>query len=107
MRCGPPAPGLESGDALSALDMRFLRLAEVDVSGKRVFLRSDLNVPQDDSGVITDDTRIRASVPAIRDAIDRGAAVMVTSHLGRPKEGEFSEADSLAPVVARLAQLLG
>ena len=87
--------------------MRFLRLAEVDVSGKRVFLRSDLNVPQDDSGAITDDTRIRASVPAIRDAIDRGAAVMVTSHLGRPKEGEFSAADSLAPIAARLAQLLG
>ena len=87
--------------------MRFLRIADVDVAGKRVFIRSDLNVPQDDSGAITDDTRIRASLPAIRDTIDRGAAVMVTSHLGRPKEGEFSAADSLAPIAARLSQLLG
>src|ERR1700751_796105 len=87
--------------------MRFLRLADVDVAGKRVFIRSDLNVPQDDSGAITDDTRIRASIPAIRDTIDRGAVVMVTSHLGRPKEGEFSATDSLAPVAARLSQLLG
>jgi phosphoglycerate kinase len=87
--------------------MRFLRLADVDVAGKRVFIRSDLNVPQDDSGAITDDTRIRASIPAIRDTIDRGAAVMVTSHLGRPKEGEFSAADSLTPVAARLSRLLG
>ncbi len=87
--------------------MTFLRLADVDVSGKRVFIRSDLNVPQDKQGAITDDTRIRASVPAIRDTLDRGAAVMVTSHLGRPSEGQFSEADSLAPVAARLADLLG
>ncbi|TMH22420.1 MAG: phosphoglycerate kinase, partial [Betaproteobacteria bacterium] len=79
------------------------RLADVDVQGKRVFIRADLNVPQDDQGAITDDTRIRASVPAIRDALDRGAAVMVTSHLGRPTEGQFSQADSLAPVARRLA----
>ena len=85
----------------------FKRLAEVDVDGKRVFIRADFNVPQDDSGAITDDTRIRASLPAIRDALDRGAAVMVTSHLGRPTEGEFSPADSLAPVGRRLSELLG
>src|SRR5947199_6304266 len=83
------------------------RLADVDVQSKRVFIRADLNVPQDDQGAITDDTRIRASVPAIRDALDRGAAVMVTSHLGRPTEGTPSDADSLAPVAARLSEVLG
>ena len=75
--------------------------------GKRVFIRADLNVPQDDSGNITEDTRIRASVPAIAAALKAGAAVMVTSHLGRPTEGQFKSADSLAPVAARLAELLG
>jgi phosphoglycerate kinase len=85
----------------------FKRLADVEVEGKRVFIRADLNVPQDDHGAITDDTRIRASVPAIRDALDRGAAVMVTSHLARPTEGQFSPADSLAPVSQRLSELLG
>ena len=70
--------------------MNFKRLADVDVRGKRVFIRADLNVPQDDAGAITDDTRIRASLPGIRDALARGAAVMVTSHLGRPTEGTFS-----------------
>ena len=75
--------------------------------GKRVFIRSDLNVPQDDSGRITEDTRIRASVPAIRAALEAGAAVMVTSHLGRPTEGEFKPEDSLAPVAVRLSELLG
>jgi phosphoglycerate kinase len=74
---------------------------------KRVFIRADLNVPQDDAGNITEDTRIRASVPAIRAALQAGAAVMVTSHLGRPTEGEFKPADSLAPVAVRLAELLG
>jgi phosphoglycerate kinase len=87
--------------------IRIRRLAEVDVKGRKVFIRADLNVPQDDAGQITDDTRIRASLAGIRDALGRGGAVMVTSHLGRPKEGQFSEADSLAPVAARLAQLLG
>jgi phosphoglycerate kinase len=77
------------------------------LAGRRVFIRSDLNVPQDDAGRITEDTRIRASVPAIREALDAGAAVMVTSHLGRPTEGEFKAEDSLAPVAARLAELLG
>ena len=87
--------------------MKILRMADVDLAGKRVFIRADLNVPQDDAGAITDDTRIRASLPAIRLALERGAAVMVTSHLGRPKEGEFSQADSLAPVARRLGELLG
>jgi phosphoglycerate kinase len=87
--------------------MSFNRLTDLDVSGKRVFIRADLNVPQDDNGNITDDTRIRASVPGIKDALARGAAVMVTSHLGRPKEGEWSAADSMAPVAQRLSELLG
>jgi phosphoglycerate kinase len=77
------------------------------LQGKRVFIRADLNVPQDDAGNITEDTRIRASVPAIRAALDAGAAVMVTSHLGRPTEGEFKPADTLALVAVRLAELLG
>ena len=85
----------------------FLRLADVDVDGKHVFIRADLNVPLDGQGAISDDTRIRASVPAIRDALSRGAATMVTSHLGRPSEGRFSAADSLAPIAKRLAELLG
>ncbi len=87
--------------------MKLRRLAETDVRGKRVFIRSDMNVPQDDAGNITDDSRIRASVPGIRDALARGGAVMVTTHLGRPKEGEWSEADSLAPVAKRLSELIG
>jgi len=87
--------------------MKFLKLADLDLAGKRVFIRADLNVPQADDGSITDDTRIRASVPGIRLALDKGAAVMVTSHLGRPTEGSFSEADSLAPVALRLAKILG
>lgn len=86
--------------------MDFLRLSDVDVHGKRVFIRADLNVPLDD-GRITDDTRIRASVPAIRDALARGASVMVTSHLGRPVEGKLTKADTLAPVAARLGDLMG
>ena len=87
--------------------MRFKRMADLDLRGKRVFIRADLNVPQDEAGNITDDTRIRASVPGIRLALDKGAAVMVTSHLGRPKEGELRPGDSLAPVAQRLAELLG
>jgi len=87
--------------------MTILRMTDLDLRGKRVFIRADLNVPQDDAGDITDDTRIRASVPAIRHALDAGAAVMVTSHLGRPTEGEFKPEDSLAPVAKRLSELLG
>ncbi len=81
--------------------------ANGSVQGKRVFIRADLNVPQDDAGHITEDTRVRASVPAIEMALKAGAAVMVTSHLGRPTEGEFKPADSLAPVAKRLGELLG
>jgi phosphoglycerate kinase len=84
----------------------FRRLAEVDLAGKRVLIRADLNVPQAEDGAITDDTRIRASVPGIKLALDKGAAVMVTSHLGRPKEGKFDEKDSLSPVGKRLSELL-
>ena len=91
--------------------MQVLRFADLiaqgRVGGRRVFIRADLNVPQDDAGRITEDTRIRASVPCIRMALEAGAAVMVTSHLGRPTEGAFKAEDSLAPVAARLAELLG
>ncbi|WP_025916611.1 phosphoglycerate kinase [Herminiimonas sp. CN] len=91
--------------------MQFNRLSDLiaanALAGKRVFIRADMNVPQDDAGKITEDTRIRASVPAIRQVLDAGAAVMVTSHLGRPTEGEFKPADSLAPVAQRLSELLG
>jgi phosphoglycerate kinase len=87
--------------------MKFKRLTDLDLRGKRVFIRADLNVPQDDRHAITDDTRIRASVPAIEHCLKAGAAVMVTSHLGRPTEGELRPEDSLAPIAARLAELLG
>jgi len=88
--------------------LRFTDLcAQGKVAGQRVFIRADLNVPQDDSGRITEDTRIRASVPCIKLALDAGAAVMVTSHLGRPTEGAFKPEDSLAPVAERLGELLG
>ena len=91
--------------------LNFTRLQDLIDQGalkaKRVFIRADLNVPQDDAGNITEDTRVRASVPAIRAALDAGAAVMVTSHLGRPTEGEFKPEDSLAPVAQRLSELLG
>ncbi len=87
--------------------MTFLRLTDLPLSGKRVFIRADLNVPQDDSGRITEDTRIRASLPGIQHALAAGAAVMVTSHLGRPTEGKLAPEDSLAPIAARLGELLG
>ncbi len=88
--------------------LRFSDLcAQGKVQGKRVFIRSDLNVPLNDAGDITEDTRVRASVPAIEMALKAGAAVMVTSHLGRPTEGEFKPEDSLAPVAKRMAALLG
>jgi phosphoglycerate kinase len=82
-------------------------IAAGKVSGQRVFIRADLNVPQDDAGNITEDTRIRASIPAIEAALKAGAAVMVTSHLGRPTEGEFKPEDSLAPVAKRMGELMG
>ncbi len=91
--------------------MKVLRFSDLvaagKVAGQRVFIRADLNVPQDDAGQITEDTRIRASLPCIRMALDAGAAVMVTSHLGRPTEGAFKPEDTLAPVARRLAELLG
>ena len=90
--------------------MKFIRFSDLCaqglVQGRRVFIRADLNVPQDDSGRITEDTRIRASIPCIQMALDAGAAVMVTSHLGRPTEGQFKPADSLAPVAQRLGELM-
>jgi phosphoglycerate kinase len=90
--------------------MQFIRFSDLchsgQANGKRVFIRADLNVPQDDQGRITEDTRIRASIPAIQMALDAGAAVMVTSHLGRPTEGAFKPEDSLAPVAERLSQLM-
>jgi len=91
--------------------MNVIRFSDVCAQGKaqnqRVFIRADLNVPQADDGSITEDTRIRASVPCIQMALDAGAAVMVTSHLGRPTEGEFKPEDSLAPVAKRLGEMLG
>ncbi|MBM3336287.1 MAG: phosphoglycerate kinase [Betaproteobacteria bacterium] len=91
--------------------MRFNRLSDLveqnKLHDKRVFIRADMNVPQDDAGHITEDTRIRASVPAIQAALKAGAAVMVTSHLGRPTEGELKAEDTLAPVAQRLSELLG
>lgn len=90
--------------------LQFNRLSTLaangQLKGKRVFIRADLNVPQDEAGNITEDTRIRASIPAIKLALDSGAAVMVTSHLGRPTEGEFRPEDTLAPVADRIAELM-
>ena len=91
--------------------MNVLRFADLIAAGKvadqRVFIRADLNVPLNDAGQITEDTRVRASIPAIDMALKAGAAVMVTSHLGRPTEGEFKPEDSLAPVARRMGELLG
>ena len=91
--------------------LKFNRLSDLVaqnlLKGKRVFIRADLNVPQDATGRITEDTRITASIPAIKMCLDSGAAVMVTSHLGRPTEGKLQAEDSLAPVADRLAELLG
>ncbi|WP_374265514.1 phosphoglycerate kinase [Zoogloea sp.] len=87
--------------------MQVKKLTDLDVAGKRVFIRADLNVPQDEAGNITEDTRIRASIPSIKYALEGGAAVMVTSHLGRPTEGTLTADDTLAPVAVRLGQLLG
>ncbi|MBQ9579512.1 MAG: phosphoglycerate kinase, partial [Ottowia sp.] len=90
--------------------MPVVRFSDVCAQGaakaKRVFIRADLNAPLAD-GRVSDDTRIAASVPAVQMALDAGAAVMISSHLGRPKEGEYSAADSLAPVAQRLGELLG
>jgi phosphoglycerate kinase len=98
--------GVFHSDATKNIIMQVKKLTDLDVSGKRVFIRADLNVPQDDAGNITEDTRIRASIPSIKYALEGGAAVMVTSHLGRPTEGEVTADDTLAPVAVRLGQLL-
>ncbi|OZB54163.1 MAG: phosphoglycerate kinase [Stenotrophomonas sp. 14-69-23] len=87
--------------------MSIVRMTDLDLSGKRVLIRQDLNVPIDDNGTITSEQRITASLPTLKLALEKGAAVLVTSHLRRPKEGVWSEADSLAPVAARLSRLLG
>ncbi len=91
--------------------MPIIRMTDLDLTGKRVLIRQDLNVPIEhvdgEPGRITSEQRITASLPTIRLALEKGAAVMVTSHLGRPKEGVWSEADSLAPVAVRLGELLG
>ena len=86
--------------------MSIVRMTDLDLAGKRVLIRQDLNVPVED-GKVTSDARIVASLPTLRLALEQGAAVMVTSHLGRPREGQWSEADSLGPVAARLSELLG
>lgn len=86
--------------------MSILRMTDLDLSGKRLLIRQDLNVPVKD-GKVTSDQRITASIPTLEAALDAGAAVMVMSHLGRPKEGEWSEADSLSPVARRLSELMG
>src|ERR1044071_9272732 len=80
-------------------------MTELDLAGKRVLIREDFNVPMKD-GRIADDTRIRAALPGIRLALERRARLMLVSHLGRPKEGVFDEAESLAPVSRRLSALL-
>ena len=87
--------------------MKFLRLSDLPLAGRRVFIRADLNVPQDDAGNITEDTRIRATMPGIKHALAAGAAVMVTSHLGRPTEGSLQPRDTLAPIAQRLSEMLG
>jgi phosphoglycerate kinase len=94
-------------DAKECTTLKFQRMTDLDLKGKRVFIRVDFNVPQDDAGNVTDDTRIRAALPGVRYALDAGAAVMLTSHLGRPKEGELKPEDSLEPVAQRLSELLG
>jgi phosphoglycerate kinase len=87
--------------------MPILRMTDLDLAGKRVLVREDLNVPIDEAGRITSEQRITAALPTLRRLLDQGAAVIVMSHRGRPTEGEFDEAESLAPVAARLAELLG
>ncbi|MGB7299485.1 MAG: phosphoglycerate kinase [Burkholderiaceae bacterium] len=87
--------------------MKFKRLNEQQLKNKKVLIRADLNVPQNDAGAITDDTRIRASMPAVEYCLANGAGVMITSHLGRPSEGELTEKDSLAPIAEHMGKLLG
>ncbi len=94
-----------SGQAEEAID--FIRLEDVPLAGKRVFMRADFNVPLAPDGGVADDSRIRATLPGIRHCLEAGASLAIASHLGRPKEGALAAADSLAPVARRLEQLLG
>jgi phosphoglycerate kinase len=103
---GPPQRGQSPFSESEPSRMSILRMTDLDLAGKRVLIRQDLNVPVAD-GRVTSDQRIVASLPTLKLALQKGAAVMVMSHLGRPKEGVWSEADSLAPVAARLSELLG
>ena len=95
-----------TGLVAGGLSMRVRRMADQALAGKRVMIREDLNVPVE-GGVVTSDARIRAALPTIRAALEQGARVILLSHLGRPKEGEFSAENSLAPVATRLGELLG
>src|SRR5690606_6395909 len=115
-RCGCRSPrsegqwrtrGPRRGPRQPRSAMSILRMTDLDLAGKRVLVREDLNVPIDDQGRITSELRIEAALPTLRRALGQGAAVMAMSHLGRPKEGQWSEADSLAPVATRLGELLG
>ena len=87
--------------------MTIVRMTDLDLSGKRVLIREDLNVPMDENGRITSEQRITAALPTLKLALEKGAAVMVMSHRGRPSEGVWSEHESLQPVAERLSQLLG
>ncbi len=86
--------------------MTVLKMTDLDLKGKRVLIREDLNVPVKD-GKVTSDVRIRASLPTIQHALEAGAKVIVMSHLGRPTEGEYAEEFSMQPVADHLADLLG
>src|SRR5690606_25823499 len=101
-----PAPRAPSFPSNESQAMTILRMTDLDLAGKRVLIRQDLNVPIE-NGRITSEQRITASIPTLKLALEKGAAVMVPAHLGRPKEGQWSETDSLAPVARRLSELLG
>src|SRR5690606_35008662 len=100
-------PAFDSRSLTYESSVSILRMTDLDLSGKRVLIREDLNVPIDESGRITSGQRITAALPTLKLALEKGAAVMVMSHRGRPVEGQWSEADSLAPVASRLSELLG
>ena len=101
-----PDESLNTFDTTGAITLKFLRMEQLDLAGKRVMIREDLNVPVS-GGVVTSDARIQAALPTLRLALEKGAGVILVSHLGRPKEGHFSAEDSLAPVAKHLSSLLG